>query len=107
MRDGCDTLKKQISQARALAARLYVRSPELPAPGPLGKPQRRPIARVIFAIGFYPLPQRGFIDPELPRDISDSARCLDDHPGCFPAELMREFPVLPCHVNPSFPMKIL
>src|ERR1700758_1838692 len=86
---------------------LAVQPFELPKPGPLRYLQRRLIPGVLFAIGPDPVTQRRLADPELAGHIRDSARGFHHHPRRFVTELRREFPVLPCHSVPSFPVKTL
>src|ERR1022692_984693 len=61
-----------------------------------------------FPVCCYPVTESGPIQPELTRNLSDRAGCLDHHLGGFLLKLRREITAfVPCHLIPSFPAKIL
>src|ERR1039457_1452661 len=61
-----------------------------------------------FPVRGHPVTESGPIQPELTRDLSDRAGCLDHHLGGFLLKLRREITAfVPCHLIPSFPAKIL
>ena len=77
-----------------------------PATAPARTTATAALLRVILAVVPHPVAQRGLVNPEL-AGTSRSAVTFPRPSWLLPRGTRSEFPVFPCHLIPSFPVKIL